>query len=550
MGLTIQPNQPIAFNLPEVCFDQPDYFQIIDQTDETQIQAIIQPCAGSPQLVANNDFSNPSPLEYWDYSGFTFQKNSTVCKDDGVWAYIQQEDIFTTDSVYQVAITVSDLFGEIGVYNGGYLIGTIKQNGVSYFTFVAQNGNIKLWITSGNYQVCVHSIQAYEINPALLVAIRSYSDDTIITTFDYTSNSDRFVFQKDTVTITIPWADLEITDGCYYLSIDDACTNTCGQLGLFNQEFKVATENIGTLTNTGWSSSGDGSAGIDDGNVLAGNCAVGQLVIIQNDITDYCAGKEYLVKFSIDSITNNGEIYISLGGTDSSTYTTTGIKTINITPASDGKFSINYSSDGFFATTMTISGLTITMVNTSDYSFENNSVPFKLGTFDCSMLVNLSNDNDAFGFVFENTFFAPRIRLDATLRNSKFPTERQIVHTSNGRKQVRFGLQRKQKEFATEGVQEYVHDFLALLPLADHLFIDGTEYHADDDEINITYPNSTQDYGQVIMLVSEKIQNRENRNLGNPSNPISATTGGYVIDVTQRYVILTEPSTGDTVEAL
>ena len=54
----------------------------------------------------------------------------------------------------------------------------------------------------------------------------------------------------------------------------------------------------------------------------------------------------------------------------------------------------------------------------------------------------------------------------------------------------------------------------------------------------------------MILLVSEKQQTRENRNIGNPSNIIDATAGGYLSDVIQKYIIITEPSTGDTVEAL
>jgi hypothetical protein len=51
------------------------------------------------------------------------------------------------------------------------------------------------------------------------------------------------------------------------------------------------------------------------------------------------------------------------------------------------------------------------------------------------------------------------------------------------------------------------------------------------------------------MLLSEKEQERENRNTGNPNIPISATVGGYIVDPIQKYIILTEPVSGDTVEA-
>ncbi len=548
MGLTIQPNQPIIFNVPETCASQSDYIQIIDKTDETQIQCIIQPCANAVQIVEFPDFSVIPLSDYWYSEGFTQTKFSTICKDAGVWALVEQNNVFVAGNIYQVAVTISELFGEVGVYNGSLLIGTIKNNGTSYFTFTAENPFIKIWITNSNYEVCIHSIEAREINQSFLVAIRNNDTDAIEESFTIASNPERFVFSKDTITISIPWQDYPNLSGCYYISVDDACTNTCGQLGILNasEDFIDNYPASAGLSQSGWELSGNGTIVITGG-VARITASAGEVLTLTNKTFQVCAGKTYQVCHDI-SVTN-GSIYYTLGDADSTTVSVTEVRCLaNITPSVSGDFVIHLTA-GAGAMTIDWNYITLSLVN-SDYEFQYDSVPFKLGTFDCSLLVNISNNNDAFGFVFENSFFAPRIRIDGTLKNAKYSGERKVQTTADGRKQVYHGLQRKIKEFATEGQPEYVLDFLGLIPIADHLFISGTEYHSEDDEINITYPNGLQDFGQMILLVSEKQQTRENRNIGNPSNIIDATAGGYLSDVIQKYIIITEPSTGDTVEAL
>lgn len=533
MAIQINPNQPIVFNQPDVCFEQPEYFQPVNQTDTTQIQIVSTPCLGADQVIRESSFGT-YPSGEWNFSGFNQNKRGEVCLVAGTTGEIKQYNIFTTGSIYQITVSVLSLFGEMKVYNGQMFIGTITQTGDTVFTFTATNGEINIKIENTTYSACVTGVTAYIMNENLLVAIRNYSDDTIASSFTVGSQPGYFVFQGNTVTISIPWEDLSLDNGCYYISIDDGCDNICGQLGLYDEEMLLLTP---------WVKTGGGTLTYEADGLMSFN-AIGTTIIITNQITEFCAGITYDVEVTIANLV--GTITFTIGDATSSSYVTDGTKNFQLTPTTAGNF---YISGTNVAPNAVVSGLSVQLADSNDYQFAYDSAPIKLGTHACTLLLNISNDNNMADFVFVGSGFAPRIRIDATIRNSKYPSDREIIETSSGIKQVYFGRQRKEKELATEGVPEYVHDFLSLMFIADHVFIDGNEYNIEDDEPNITYPSGTQDWGQMMALLSIKEQHRENRHVGNPSNPISATEG-FIVHPINRLEILTEPSTGDTVEAL
>lgn len=533
MAIQINPNQPIVFNQPENCFDQPEFFQIIDQTDTTQIQIVSTPCLGADQVIRESSFGT-YPSGEWNFSGFTQNKRGEVCLTAGSTGEIKQYNIFTTGDIYQITVSVLSLFGEMKVYNGQAFIGTITQTGDSVFTFTATNGELNIKVENTTYSACITAVTAFQINENFLAVVRNYDDDSFAYQINLALLPGYFVFSKNTLTLSIPWSDLALDDGCYYLSLDDGCNNVCGQLGLYDQEMMQLAP---------WVKSGGGTLSYEGDGLMSFN-AIGTTIIVTNTITEFCAGITYNITVTIANLV--GTITFTIGDATSAGYTTDGVKNFQLTPTTAGNF---YFSGTNVAPNAVLSGLTIELVNESDYSFQYNSAPFKLGTFPCTLLLNISNDNDAFDFVFVGSGFAPRIRLDATIRNSKYPATREIIETASGSKQIYFGRQRKEKELATEGMPEYVHDFLSLMFVADHLFIDGIEYNVEDDEPNLSYPDGTQDYAQLQALISVKEQSRENRHIGNPSNPISATEG-FIVHPINRLEILTEPSTGDTVEAL
>lgn len=539
MAIIIRDNQPIKFNSPAYCGTHPDYFQLVDQTDTTQIQVEISPCLGSDQLITDPSF-DVYPVTAWYSEAMTQTKRGEFCHEAGSWAEIGQDDVFETGTTYQVIVSVISINGTVKVQNGWELLGTITTTGDHIFTFTATNSIIKLRVEDGVTSYCISAINAYPINPDLLVAVRSYATDEIIQSFTLADEPDRFVFTKHTATISLPWADMEIPDGCYYISIDDACTNTCGQFGLFGEDLE--SESM-------WSAEGTGTLSSLAEGTMAVAVDNGQSITVTEQLTSFCAGKTYTVKLTLAGMSAvYHSFYATIGGTNSATFTTDGIKTFDITPASDGSFSVTFENAGAVQLLGSISGLQVT-IDIADYTFAYDSEPITLGTFACTLLYNISNDNDAFGFIFVNSGFAPRIRVDGIIRNSTYPSTRRINNMADGTKQIYYGEQRKNKELAVEPVPEYVHDFLALGIVADHLFINGTEYHPEDDEPNISYTNAAEDWGSFLMMLSEKQQDRENRNAGNPQNPIDATQS-FIVHPIKRLEILTEPSTQEEVIAL
>lgn len=152
----------------------------------------------------------------------------------------------------------------------------------------------------------------------------------------------------------------------------------------------------------------------------------------------------------------------------------------------------------------------IIAINPCGYQFISNKFKVADYTGACTLLINACNNSDAMGFVFEDSGFSPRIRVNAKLRQSKYETDVLRYTNSAGTKKNYNYSSRKQKNLAIELQPEYVHDFLRLLLGFDNVFIDNVAYVVDDDEYNVLYVPELDTYGSVSILVSQQTQNVKN----------------------------------------
>lgn len=137
---------------------------------------------------------------------------------------------------------------------------------------------------------------------------------------------------------------------------------------------------------------------------------------------------------------------------------------------------------------------------------------FKVGDYasQCTLLINACNNNDSFGFVFTDSGFSPRIRVEAIIKTAQYLNDKNIFENSIGTKGASYFKRRKTKILAIDLQPEYVHDFLSLLQGFDNVYISNVAYFIEDDEYTISYNNTLNNFGSVTMQISEKTQNVKN----------------------------------------
>lgn len=570
MSFTTIPNMPVVFNEGvEACACIPEWNQLSQFNDTIQFQLNIAPNAGAAQILGDPTFRVDTDLDSalgWKVSGsFSGNGKGLMCKDaDGTQGTFGQFDVFTIGNLYQVTVNVQQIFGTLEVFNGGFKVGEVTAIGLSKFVFEAKSPNLTFQMV-GNFgydSCCITSVTAYDMEEILAFTILDEAG-AFSTIYTYSSNPELFTFAKGTVTVTFKWSDLSIsTDGCYRIGVADPNLNTNAQFGVTNPTFtnyEIRNDYGAAAYPVGWYETGTRyvnrfmlwstspstphmSLYVSGGSTTAGTSTFSDLGCVLG------TGLTYDVTLQIVSL--NSQIVVKAGTASSATYSATGTYNFQITAAgSSPLLAVQWTPTNLSSSIMDVYQLVVTLANDSDWHWDLTSNTFKLATeHSCTKLLNISQDDDAFGAVFEGSNFAPRFRAECQLVNSGYSFSREVNHTSDGTKKVFFGERRKTKFLKLEQLPTYLHDFLSLAVIADYFFIDGTQYFVEDEEYSPDFPESITELAKVQMEVSEVTQNIVNTDVGNTPNPIAVTPAdednliGYPPSVQSDTVI--EWSTG------
>lgn len=532
---TIKPNQPVIFNesLDPCNSDTAYYTQIVDNGDETQFQLEINVCNGQSQLVPDPNFTSPS--------NFTLGANwaissNILCKTAGSsGSFSTNYDLPSTASYYQINITVDSIGSgsSFDVYIGSLLIGQLTSTGnYSFYGFpidiIFVGSPISIFPSSINDTICISSLTAYEILTNFIIPIYD-EDGTYINEISYSNDPEYFVFVEDSLTITIDWNLLGISNGCYYFCVLDPCENTNGQ----NYPADITN---GTFTGsaTGWTL---GSAWTYGSNAVS---AVFSATPANNYLTQTNVFTNYTSTYSVSVVitARTGNIVVYFGSNQVAILTTVGTHVVTGTPS--GSLDIQlYIPSG----TVTVDSVTANLVSTSNYVCNYTSNFFKLSDYSetCpqTLLINACNNENGLGFVFNGSGFSPRLRLQGKLKQAKYSAERVMEEDSSGKKSVIYYNRRKQKNLVADLLPEYIHDFLSTLVGYDKFYINNVAYIVDDDEYNIIYDDSQDNVGGISLLVSEQTQLIRNVNCSGEEN-VCTLPPNYLLqanDLTQ-YITL------------
>lgn len=540
------PNQPVFFGDADTCnADEITVHQIVDNTDVTQFQFELDPCISAEQILPDPNFTDADNYvltENWSIasnvlclSGTPEVGASAITGTGGV-TYLS---IFTAGGYYEVTIVVDSISigGQVDVLIGARTIGSITSTGTYTFygfadtAFGIYNYPLSLVAMTTDTNICISSINSFEILTNFIFAIYDNAD-TYVTEISYSANPTYFTFSDNSLTVTIDWGELGLSNNCYYICLLDPCENTGGQNyppTITNCEF--------TGSATGWTL---------DGNATYSANTIVSSIIADGTITQSGVFNSLTTTYSVTIVvtTISGTIQVYFGTALAGTITTTGTHVITGIPIATFTISI----ESLIANSMTIDSVCATSIPTSSYvcNMQSNNFSLKDYSTDCTKLINACNNEDGLGFKFSSSGFSPRLRVEAKLRQSKYQNERTVFEDSLGQKGVVYFKGRKTKDLCIDLQPEYIHDFLRLLAGFDNFYIDQELYFVEDDEYSVEYNDASDDLGKVKISVSKRTQNVKNINCSDTQNVctlppdylLRANDLGFRIVQTDGYGIL------------
>lgn len=455
--------QPVKFTeyLPNECMgNNYEYQSIANHSDIATFQVFVNPCDGTTNSIPNPTFDpDDTPVPNWEWTitgGFALPGSGACKANDSSAASLYKDDLFVIGNAYQLAITIDSLVGSVQVYNGSTLLANVTALGETLISFIATAEDLTISFDNVSHYGCIGSVNAYSFSPNMAFGIVDTNGDTVAVA-DYINDPEYFTFVSNTVTIAFPWSDFNLADDCYSIVFADGCTNTNGQLGIFNQSFCSA--------DAGWQEvlvdlepftyeqaidpgTGDLSCSVKANNSGLISGATGSLISTETQLAE---GLCYEITINGATTDDPGTITF-YAGTATHVFNVNPIaaypQTFQITAAGGTQFKMEFNVGN--ASYMQLFGFSLALCDPLDFVFDYQSQSFKLANgHPCTHLLSFTCSEDALGYVFEGSGFEPNVRL-VSQRFNLIPEEiREFYHSNTGTKQVYYGEYREGYNFVT-----------------------------------------------------------------------------------------------------
>lgn len=130
----------------------------------------------------------------------------------------------------------------------------------------------------------------------------------------------------------------------------------------------------------------------------------------------------------------------------------------------------------------------------------------------CSLQLEWTNDQDAFGFNYSGLSFTQSLRVDGKLWKPRFPTEDKEVYTfSDGSKKITYARVYEEKDLTIKEAPDYIHRAIAIGINSDEFYIDNIESVFEDQEYTPTWRNSS-NLAPSNVVVKQSVQDLLNSN--------------------------------------
>ena len=530
MSVSCIDRNPIPVDSLAACNDcfNTDYCVPVEFGDNTPLEFNVS-ALNSVNLISDGDFASAT--------GWTIGADWAIAA--GVANYTgaipgtslsRTTDTVLVEGFYLVKMTLSNVTGSLNfnVTLGGVTVGTVGS-GISsgfvnetlyLFKYLTPTDNI-LSINAANFSFTLDDVEVYRMSEVGFEIKDCDADIVFFSEFDSSSVSYNETGSLSsaqgwtngstgTAVLTLDWDAYSLTQGCYCVCIKDAADVTFNYVanGVFDDDDFWTFTNVGA---SGWSVSSNKLNKAKDATVGTDK-AVTTLVTELDILSCY--------KLTFDTASDNGsEVEVRYtDGTDTDAL----LATVNV-PIGSNSVEID------------ISGKDISVLSfwaaSDDEAFDIDDVVLSKTTDcadcicttvcvslttdhdttigrGCNFLLKATNDNNAFGFNFEDVTFEPQVRVFGKLRNLTFETEAEYYTKSTGEKILVYAEVEEKVELQIYEVPEYMHSVINMMMNMDSFMIDGVEYV----RVGEYAPNWRKSSAKapVIVQVAKKTQNRYN----------------------------------------
>lgn len=534
--MTINELQPIRFtDLPTNCKCNSVETIPVQADDITQFQFELDVCDFMPNIVTNGDFD---ATDGWQYDGFAFTSDTVVSDADVTGTLETVVSILGDGAYYQIELDLTSTSGQpLYVYFGKYKIAELTESGNYILSGVCESRNgtgtlDTLRILSPRQNACtIERIACYmlenkfaifvmDINDAILWT-RTLADD--IADANYTF----FKLERNTVTVSFDWDfitdatnGLNLDYGCYKIGLSSICENTNSQFGVLDPNFYLPI----TLSEISYPwkevTSSNATVIIEDKilKFTGSSIAVGTATVEEENASPESLTVTFVCQLVIDSIAG-ANVVVSIGGTNSATYTTAGTKNFTIVTAGSPTNLRVTISDTLLGVTgvCQVSKLDCYLayndevLGNTQMTVDNISNAFNFQeTQPCTVLLAGTNNEDAYGLNFEGAMYTPKLRWKGSFRS--LPTDSKVEHYTDvfGNKKISYFDNRLKKELRLQEVPEYLANWLSLFEGFNQVWVNELEYVVAETP-EVTY-NRFCDTAKVSMEMDGKRQDLTNVN--------------------------------------
>jgi len=131
-------------------------------------------------------------------------------------------------------------------------------------------------------------------------------------------------------------------------------------------------------------------------------------------------------------------------------------------------------------------------------------------THGCTLLLSWTNDDNAFGFNYEDLNFTPQLRVKAKLWQPSYSKEKNVFKDNAGNRTILRSETSKEELLTVGEVPEYIHDALAIGVEHDDFYIDGAKYTNEETEYTPKWRKSSQLSPVEVTVVKDQFLRNNN----------------------------------------
>ncbi len=131
-------------------------------------------------------------------------------------------------------------------------------------------------------------------------------------------------------------------------------------------------------------------------------------------------------------------------------------------------------------------------------------------THDCTILLSWTNDENAFGFNYEELNFTPNLRVKAKLWQPNYTKEKDVFKDNAGNRTILKSETSKEELLTVSEMPEYLHDAMAIAVEHDDFYVDGLKYTNEETEYTPKWRKSSQLAPSELVIIKDQFLRNNN----------------------------------------